>query len=219
MSEVSSEEIQSTASSSRKIFWLTSGGVMILLLLTGATFFFIPKLQQTPESGGSREVKLEEIIIIDQGFGPVRINFENAPEIPDGNPNAAGLFVRRDGDTLYLGTGRIEVEVKVEFTNGNMQTSTNSTYDGPEIEVVITDDTLVYKDDTRVVLDDPEAAAESGSATVQRTVTLVDSLDDMDENTEVKIWGSWDGDRVIADVLVFGNGVIAELLDFPDILK
>ena len=219
MSEDSPEESQNTARSSRRIFWLTSGGIMILLLLTGATFYFFPKLQQTTESRGNREVKIEEIYIIDQGFGPVRIKFENAPEIPDGNPNAAGLFVRRDGDTLFLGTGNVEVDVEVEVTNGDRQSSTNSTYDGPVIEVVITDETLVYKDDTRIVLDDPEAAAEDGSATVQRTVILVESLDDMAENTEVKIWGSWDGDRVIADVLVFGNGVIANLLDFSDILK
>ncbi len=203
MSEVSPGESQNKVRSSRRIFWLTSGGVLILLLLTGATFYFIPKLQQTTESGGRREMKIEEIFIIDEGFGPVRINFENAPEIPDGNPSIAGLFSRRDGDTIFLGTGRIEVDVKVEITNGDRQTSGDATFDGPEIEVIVTDDTLVYQDSTKVVLDDPEAAAEEGSATVQRTVTLVDSLDAMDENIEVKVWGSWEGEKVIADVIVF----------------
>jgi len=91
----------------------------------------------------------------------------------------------------------------LEITNGDRQTSGDASFDGPEIEVIVTDDTLVYQDSTKVVLDDPEAAAEDGSATVQRTVTLVDSLDAMDENTEVKVWGTWDGDRVIADVVVF----------------
>lgn len=70
--------------------------------------------------------------------------------------------------------------------------------DGPQVEVVVTHDTLIYKD----VTDMP--APKSGSD-VQVLAQVVEpgSLDDLNENSIVTMWGQKQGDRTIADVIVY----------------
>jgi hypothetical protein len=81
---------------------------------------------------------------------------------------------------IFVGTGEIELSVTLDQASGQRQT--NSSYSGPVLEVVVTRETVVYRDETRIP--SPGAGAVSGAQTVQQVVKLVDSLDELGENTK-----------------------------------
>jgi hypothetical protein len=139
-----------------------------------------------------------KVIVLDNGSGPVRITFADAPETPDEPPTVFGLFVRRQDNSLYVGTGTIEVSVEVV----NDEVQVNAANDGPDIEVVVTGDTILYEDITEMPVIGPEDA-ERGELVVQRAVKQVDSLEGVTDNMEIRVWGQQSGERVIADVLVY----------------
>jgi hypothetical protein len=139
-----------------------------------------------------------EVIVLDQGAGPVRVTFSDPDELPDEPETAGGLFVRRQDNSLFLGTGNIEVNVEV--IDGEATVSASS--DGPEVEVVITGDTVIYEDITEHPIISPEDV-EKGEMVVQRQVRQVDSLDGIEENMVVRAWGERRGDRVIAHTIVY----------------
>ena len=68
-------------------------------------------------------------------------------------------------------------------------------YDGGKVEIVISNDTIIYRDTTEL---DPE----NPGATVQQTVELV-TIDDIIPQSSIWVWGRKAGDRIIADVVVF----------------
>jgi hypothetical protein len=195
------------------------GGVILLLLLMGGAFLLgqrLPANQET-QSAPAQEGKSDEsvmsdedsssdqgsqpggkVIILDNGSGPVRITFAEAPEMPDEPLAVGGLFVRRQDNSIYVGTGNIEVDIEVE----NDEVSVNASHDGPDIEVVVTGSTIIYEDITELPIIGPEDA-EKGEMVVQRVVKLVDSLEGITDNMEIRVWGEQSGERVIADVLVY----------------
>ena len=85
---------------------------------------------------------------------------------------------------------------------GQRQASSN--YSGPVLEVVVTRETTIYRDETKMPSAGPGAV--SGDQSIQQVVAPVDSLEDLGENTkntEIQIWGTRSGDRVVAEVLVY----------------
>ena len=169
--------------------WLVTGSGMAQVLrplgLSG----------EEPAQGGSGR---GEVIVLDDGSGPVQITFADPPELPGEPPDVLGLFLRRQDNSLVLGTGAIEVNVEV--VNGDASLSANN--DGPEVEVVVTGETVIYEDITESPIIGPEEA-EKGEMVVQREVKQVDNLDNLDENMVVRVWGEKRGDRVIATLLVY----------------
>jgi hypothetical protein len=73
---------------------------------------------------------------------------------------------------------------------------------GPQVEVVVTTETLIYHDITQ-----PPAHRPSGDdpRVLQQTVEE-GTLDDLNNSQSlVMVWGRKSGDRIIADVLVYNN--------------
>jgi hypothetical protein len=193
-------------------------GVTLLFVLMGGAFLVgrrLPATQQTqnpPSQGGkSEDMNMADdspanqgpqpggkVIVLDNGSGPVRITFADAPEMPNEPAAVGGLFVRRQDNSLYVGTGNIEVALEVE----NDDVTVNATHDGPDIEVVVTSNTTIYEDITELPIIGPEDA-EKGEMVVQRAVKLVDTLEGITNNMEIRVWGEQSGERVIADVLVY----------------
>lgn len=179
---------------------LMIGGILLVLVLAGAAFM-AARLLNPPEgviAGGGAEM----VMVQDGGSGPVRIglNIEPAPELPQSPPEVAGLFVRREDNSLFVGTGNIEIGVDIDETG---QRSTSTDFSGPILEVVVTRDTTIYRDKTEFP---SPSEAKSGEVTIQQIVEAVDSLNDLGENnpnTEVQVWGTRSGDRVVAQVLVY----------------
>ncbi|MEW6401767.1 MAG: hypothetical protein AB1649_08205 [Chloroflexota bacterium] len=108
------------------------------------------------------------------GGGPVTVNFVSAPELPATEANVTGRFIERRGGN----------------TSGN-------TTDGTKVEVLITSETLIYHDTTQL----PPGPPASGQ-TIQQTLQLA-TLDDLTSDAMLSVWGHMDGDRMIADVLLF----------------
>lgn len=179
---------------------LIIGGVVFVLILAGAAFVAARMLTgpEAPSGGGGRQMVMKQ----NNGGSPVQIGlkFERAPELPDTPPEAAGLFVRREDNSIFVGTGDIEVSVDADETG---QENVSTDFSGPVLEVVVTRDTTLYRDET----DMPNpSGAQSGEVTVQQVVQPVDSLDEIGENnphTELQVWGTRSGDRIVAQVLVY----------------
>ncbi len=126
-----------------------------------------------------------------------------AAELPDEETTASGIVLERQDDTLTVGTGAIDlsVDVEVDPNTGQETTSVLPTTNGPELEIVLTRDTLLYRDITDLAGQMPD---QSGEVTITQEIRPVTDSGQIKENMEVQIWGERRGDRVVAEVIVFG---------------
>lgn len=186
----------------RVILVVIAAGVIIAILAGGAYFgsqmLFTPAASNADSEYGNAVRVMESVI--DDGSGPVslRIIVEPAPELPARPAEASGIFVRKQDNSLFVGTGNIELDVEIN----NDETTVNLSSDGPEIEVVVTRDTVFYQEVTDMKMAEPNAR-ESGERRIQQELRKVDSIEEIGENTEIQAWGRQRGDRVTAEVLVF----------------
>jgi signal transduction histidine kinase len=121
-----------------------------------------------------------------------KVDVQNVEEMPDNPPDVGGLFVRRDGNTLFVGTGNM--------SGSRMSDGTwHFQHDGPVVQVVTTRDTLVYRDDTLQQL-----GGVAPSEPVQQLLQP-GSLAELGKNSTVKAWGERRDDRLVAEVVVFSN--------------
>jgi hypothetical protein len=86
------------------------------------------------------------------------------------------------------------------------RSSTAVEHSGPEVEVVVTQDTIFYEDITKVNFAASEG--ESKEQTVQQEVRQVDPPSDLAQGASVLVWGERHGDRVVATVVVFTGGPV-----------
>jgi len=97
-----------------------------------------------------------------------------------------------------MGTGSTSVSIQVE----NGETSTAVDHSGPEVEVVVTGDTVFYEDVTKVSFE----ASESKEQTVQQEVRPVAQPSELTKGASMAVWGERRGDRIVATVVVFTEG-------------
>ncbi len=155
------------------------------------------------DSGGGGRVMQS---ISSQDGGPpvaVQTTILPAPELPDEPSAAFGVLASREDNTLLVGTGNIDLEVDVEVDpeTGQESTSLIPRTDGPQLEVVLTPDTIIYRDVTDLTL---QPGQESGEREVVQAVRQVDSPEAISGNLELEVWGERRGDRIVATVLVYG---------------
>ncbi len=143
-------------------------------------------------------------LVTDDGSGPTSLKITTLPadELPDEPKEVSGVFVSREDNSIVVGTGSIELSVEVtQDQSGAIQRDVSMTANGPEVEVIIAHDTILYREET----EDPAAGRNSkgGEYTVQQVITPVDNLEELGKNTEVLVWGERRGDRVVADIVVY----------------
>ena len=122
------------------------GIAVLVILLAGAAFVGGRLLngQGLPglSSGGS-------IFSIGPGGGKgMRFNTGDilpAKELPQTPADVRGLFDHRQNDSIFVGTGNIMMRV-MKDQSGQVHTSAGHT--GPVVEVVVTNQTTIYKDVT-----------------------------------------------------------------------
>ena len=144
-------------------------------------------------------------LFTDDGSGPVsaRITVEPSPDLPDRSAEVGGVFVRREDNSVFVGTGSIELNVEVEVTqDGAVSPQVSLKHNGPVIEVVVTHETVIYREETELP-GEGGRKLKGGDQVVQQTVRLVESLDELGKNTEVQVWGVRRGNRVVAEILVY----------------
>jgi hypothetical protein len=130
-----------------------------------------------------------------------RPSIKPAPELPQTPADARGTFVRREDRSIYVGTGQITFAAGGGAGQSGPQTSSSS--DGPIVEVVVNQDTEVFRDTTEM----PGIGQSGGVQEVQQTVEP-GSIDDIGENSIVQVWGRKTGDRIVAEVLVYSQPTI-----------
>jgi hypothetical protein len=69
-------------------------------------------------------------------------------------------------------------------------------YDGPVMAVVVTHDTGIYRDVTPI---GPRPPASSG---LIQQVVQTSSLDEIEQQALLQVWGKRQGDRIVAQVLL-----------------
>ncbi|MBI3942844.1 MAG: hypothetical protein HY326_07510 [Chloroflexi bacterium] len=181
---------------------LIIAAILLIAILIGAAFVggrLLSNSQQTAEAGGGGRTMM---IQANNGSGPVNVKLKinPAPELPNRPAEASGVFAKRQDNSIFVGTGNIRLAVEVDGSTGKRAVSATS--DGPQVEVVIGRDTTIYRDDTDFTLD-KAGSMTSGEKTIQQVISPTDSLDEIDKNTELQVWGEQRGDRVIAQVLVY----------------
>lgn len=130
-----------------------------------------------------------------EGGAEAELKVTPAPELPKLQPEVSGLFVSREDNRLFIGTG------KLTMTVGGSGDVPKSSFDGPQVEVVVTQDTKVYCETTQP----PDPSQQPGA--IQQTVAP-GSVDELTSNTTVIVWGRRTGDRVIAEVLLYSQPMI-----------
>ena len=132
------------------------------------------------------------------------IDMKPAPELPTTQPEAAGSLVERKDNTLTIQVFSMEaggggIVVSSVSVSGESSTVTSEGNDGPKVEVVVTRETKIYKDVTPFDL----SAAPSGETQTLQQVVEPGSLDDLGKQATVSAWGRKNGDRIIADVVLY----------------
>jgi hypothetical protein len=172
----------------------------VLVLVVGAAAFTAGRLLNR----GSNPLGL-------LGFGGKRgvmeisINLIPAKELPRTPPDVISLFAERKDNTIVvqptsLKTGGQGVVVR-KGQDGSVSPSSNMNT-GPKVEVIITNETMVYRDTTQ-----PSQAPSGEDVTIRQTVEE-STLDELNSQSEVTVWGRKSGDRIIAEVLLYSNPVL-----------
>ncbi len=119
--------------------------------------------------------------------------------IPQTDPDVNGLFVSRQDNVITIGTGNATIGVKQGPGGGTPEVSSN--YTGPQVEVVVTGQTKIYRDTT---MDDLTNGIPQNGQKIQRKVAD-GSLDELASTSNVIVWGRKTGDRYVADVLIYSS--------------
>ncbi len=180
----------------RKIIALLIGVVVIL----GAGAFTAVRLLNPPETSEIPAGAQVFEDVFDDGSGnevTVKTVILPAPELPQEESGVAGVFLRQEDNNFFVGTGSTSVNVLVE--NGEPQVAVD--HSGPEVEVVVSRDTIFYEDITEVSFE----SSESKEQTLQQVVRQVDPPTDLLKGASFTAWGERRGDRVVATVVVFAE--------------
>lgn len=169
-------------------------GIVIIVLLAAAAFTAVRYFRQP--KGAPLGGPGQNLIAIEGpgGAQTFALDIEPAKELPATQPDEIGMFVERKDNSVFIGTG--EINVIVEAKPGEAPQA-DSNFSGPKVEVVISPDTIIYRDTTEL---DPE----NPGAEVQQTVEM-STIDEITEQSSISVWGRKAGDRVIADVIVFST--------------
>lgn len=177
------------------ILWIAAAAGMILLLGAGA--FMAVRLAGLGRSGlrPSGGQPVGGLVPPKPGSSdPVNVGVEidmtPAPELPITSPDIEGTFARRDGSSLFVNqtnTGQVTI------------ISADGYSSGPEVEIVVTKDTQIFKDLTAL----PEIDASGNVAPMEQKVELMQGQDGIGLGTMLSAWGEKRGDRFIAQVILY----------------
>ena len=127
----------------------------------------------------------------------VGVSFSPAAELPDEPIATWGVLLSEDNNSYLVGSGPNFVQV--DEVNGALQPIPH--HEGPEVEVVVTQDTLFYEDVTNT--ERAENTAVSTEMELQQVIRSVPKPDLMPTVANLLVWGDRTGERVVARVIVF----------------
>ena len=135
----------------------------------------------------------------------VSIDVVPAEELPKTLPEAIGLFVERKDKTIVIQSVSLKAGgggVVVEKGGGEAVAGSPADLDsGPKVEVVVTNETIIYRETTEF------GGPPDGNETIQQTVEE-STLDELNSQSMVTVWGRKNGDRIIAEILFYSDPVM-----------
>ncbi len=167
--------------STRRRTALAVGAIVLVTILAGVAFVGGQYLHAQGQTAGSI-------------FGSVSIGPVRARELPASEPDAVGIVVKREDNTLSIGTNVVKFHT-VRDAGGKI-TRKEVGYDGPVIAVVVTHDTAIYRDVT------PIGSGQPASSGWIQQVVQQGSLDEIDQQVLLQVWGKRQGDRIVAQLLL-----------------
>lgn len=117
-----------------------------------------------------------------------------APELPTTKADITGSFVERKDNTLVVQA--VSFAVGIGGVSSEAPMDENS---GVKVEVVVTSATRIYKDVTEF------PAPVNGEVHNVQQAAEEGTLDDLNTQSFISVWGRRSGDRIIADVLFYMN--------------
>jgi hypothetical protein len=185
--------------------------IIILLFMAGVIILAAsqaPRFSGVAQAQAPHKPQKEIVLVVEKNIngetisGEVRLEFEDAPEIPGEAPDVFGLFLERDGDNIILGTGAIDVEVSMEVVNNQEPIQiVSASHSGGEIAFQVNDQTIYLKD-TSV---QPEITAEhiqAGELIIPGTVAP-GSLSEIGPNMVLRVWGVYRSGVLVAELVVY----------------
>ena len=122
-----------------------------------------------------------------------------ASELPAAPAEAEGVFVERKDQIIIIEADRED--------QSGAAGSPVGMGGGKREEVVITNETLIYHDTT----EPPDRAPSGADSRVLQQTVEEGKLDDLYPSSSlVMVWGRRNGDRVVADVLVYSDLIIQQ---------
>jgi hypothetical protein len=160
-----------------------------VILFVGAAAFLAGRLFSQGIGAGSESGTL--------GNGQVFISRNDitpAPQLPATTPEITGFFAERRDNTVIVETVSLDAGVGGIADNANPEASR-----GPRVEVIVTVQTIVYRETTEF-----RNLVAGQAFSIQQTVEE-STLDHLNPQSTVTVWGRKSGDRVIADVFLYMN--------------
>jgi hypothetical protein len=167
-------------------------GVGVLVLFVGAAAFMAGRLI----NGGFR---------LNDNSGPVSVDLIPAIELPITPPDVTGVFMERRDNTIIVQSKSLDAGGAVAISPANTESQS-----GPQVEVLITSHAIIYRDTTRL-----NKPLTGGNQTIQQTVEEA-TLDQLNAQFGVMVWGRKSGDRIIAEVLMYSDTVALKRVIFED---
>ena len=181
--------------SNKRLIFILSG---LVLIVGGAAFLAGRLLNQKVGPAGPGGP-------LGSDGGSFSVQLIPAEELPKTQPEVTGSFVERKDKTIVLtsapletGGGGVVVDSQSSKDGDDGESlTTKEMPSGPKVEVVVTSETILYRDTTDF--------GEGG--TIQETVGE-GTLDDLNSNSMLRVWGRKSGDRIIADVLFYSSPMV-----------
>lgn len=125
--------------------------------------------------------------------------FLPSDELPSPEPDISGIFLRRENNSILIGTGNIRWEI---YRENDLATPVfTKSYDGPEVELVINHETVIYCNAPL----SPDEIPSSGQVQ-QRVEQVSEAKIGEDQEQLLWAWGQREGDRFLAQtVLIHGR--------------
>ncbi len=196
------------------------GGVLAVALLAGGAFMAV-RLLNTKAAANGPGAPLAGL----GGSGSGKVSFQlqmtPAPELPSARADLTGQVTNIQDNSIFVaemskasgGGANVVIVGKAVSGSGSSNgsgPSTNSespTPSGPVTEVVVSQNTTIYRDTTMNSVPKPQAGTTTNIG-VQQVLEPAD-ISSISDSSLVQVWGQKRGDRLIADIIVvMGTAII-----------
>lgn len=191
-------------------------GFVVVLLLAGASFMAGRLLLQTAQANDGPQIMMGlDGEMMTSGGGPMiggqntgmqdamMVEMEGAPELPQRAQDVMGTIEKIADNSIFVSAlNGMETMIMID-ENGNIETDSDAPEsDANQVEIVITQDTEIYREVMEMLdITDPNAMEELPE-TIKQEVELI-TMEEIGDNGFITAWGQKRGERLIAEVVLY----------------